>query len=203
MKTKPVLRTILFLIVSLSLLLSAAAPYTGAQSTVAAAEDLVRFNVINRSEKTMRIRLEGAAFYSLGVDAETSKIFTPARGKYNYTITACGITTRGALDLSTNKVLIQPKCSGGPSTRAGEPNTIDLNKDIKLVKVTLKNEIGANLMTVFTGTATYVFTFGPGDKKVYTIGRGDYTISYYGCGQFNKVSFTARANSNLTFKCTK
>lgn len=200
-----VLRTLVLLAALLSLLLSAAAPAPAMKPAASglAAGDLIRLTVENRTDKELRIWLNGPAFYYLTVPAESTEVFTPRRGEYSYSISACGITVTETLDLSGNRRIIQPVCGSGPGLAETVPNTIDMGQVAKLVKVSFENETRGTLMLVLTGPATYVFTLSQGDEKDYTIRRGDYDITYYayGCGLVAKTTFVARANYDKTFKC--
>jgi hypothetical protein len=201
MKTRSLLRKSWMALGLITLLAFSLFPHMAA--TAAESPKLVRLTVINRSDMPMRIQLTGTAFYSLRVEANTTKVFTPQQGNYTYNIQVCGLYTSGSFDLSKNQRLLQPKCAGGDVVNMAQKSAIDLTKEVKLVKVNLLNETGGSVLAILSGPGNYVFSMTRGQEKSYTIGRGDYTVTYYACGVRYTMDFRATANQNLRFKCPK
>lgn len=199
------MRSIVLLVALLSLLLSAAAPAPAMSPTASemTASDLIRLTIENRTDRELRIWLRGPAFYYLTVPAESTEVFTPQRGEYTSSLSACGITVTEALDLTGNRRIVQPVCGSGPGLAETVPNAIDMGRVAKLVKVSFENKTSGTLMLVLTGPATYVLTLPQGKENSYTIRWGDYDITYYayGCGLVASTTFVARANYSKTFKC--
>jgi hypothetical protein len=199
------MRSFVLIAALLSLLLTAAAPAPAMQPAASGLEagDLIRLTIENRTDKELRIWLSGPAFYYLTVPAESTEIFTPQRGEYSSSLSACGITVTEPLDLTGNRRIIQPVCGSGPGLAETVPNAIDMGRVAKLVKVSFENDTSGTLMLVLTGPATYVLTLPKGETGDYTIRWGDYDITYYayGCGLVSSTTFVARANYDKTFKC--
>ncbi len=205
MSKKFSIRSLALLLLLLSVFLSAAAPSPLAASAAKPAEagDLVRLTVTNRTDKTLKIWLDGPAFYYLTVPAESTEVFTPQRGEYQYSYFACGITVRETLDLSSNLRLIQPICGSGNIPAAQENNTVDLGQVSRIVRVSFENKTRGTIMLVLSGPATYVLTLAKDAKQEYTIRKGEYDVTMYayGCSLVTTTTFTARVNAKKTFKC--
>lgn len=195
---------ILLCLVSL-LLLSAAAPFRpAAEDTTPAKPDLVRLTIENKTTKLITIRLDGPAIYFLRVKGETTGVFTVNRGEYSATITACGVTGKEPLDLTTQKTLIMPVCGGSANTSATrEGSAIDISKPVKVVKFTISNQSDTKLLAILTGPASYVFTLKKGESKNYTIAKGDYSVTYYACGTKGVKKFESYSGSKLELSCPK
>ncbi|MBX3047793.1 MAG: hypothetical protein KIT46_07815 [Anaerolineales bacterium] len=193
----------LFLALMAMVLLSAALP-----SSVFAQSNLMRFIIENKSNQAVTVRLyssdgAGRAYY-MSVSSQQTKFMTPERGQYSYHLTACGITTRGQLDLSKHQFKwMVPKCGdkGGPGSKA--PNTQDVGRILALTKVTLVNKTGARLVLTLRGPQTYVFTIPAGSEKVVSITRGEYTWGHFACnnGEYQRGNLTASANRVREISC--
>lgn len=205
MKKNMYFRSLVLLAALLSLLLTAAAPAPLTSNSAAAlqAGDLVRLTVENRTDKPIKLWLSGPAFYYLTVPAESTEVFTPKRGEYDYSLSACGITVRETIDLSKNGRIIQPICGIGRGLAAPAPNTVNMGVVAKLVKVTFTNDTNGTIMLILTGPATYVFTMAKDEKTDYSVRRGDYDVHLiaYSCPLVTDTTFIARANYKKTFKC--
>lgn len=170
-----------WLALMVAVLLLAALP-----STVLAQDDLVRFRVINRSDRSITVRLyakdgSGRAYY-MQIEAQSTKNMTPQRGVYDYRLTACGIMVRGTADLTKPLTWIMPQCGdkNGPGTKA--PNTQDIGKDIMpLVKIKLVNRTGSDMQIWLAGPFPYVFSIPAGGSKTVSILKGSYTWRHYAC----------------------
>ena len=184
-----------------AMLLLAALP-----SPALAQEDLVRFRVENRADRGITIRLyatdgTGRAYY-MHVEAETTKIMTPLRGVYDYRLTACGVMVRGTVDLTGPLTWLMPDCGdkGGPGSKAA--NTEDVGKILKLVKIKLVNETGANMQIWLAGPFSYVFTVPADGSKTVSILKGTYTWSHYACGGvLDTGNLFANNAKTRTFEC--
>jgi hypothetical protein len=205
MKPKLSVRSLAILLVLMSVFLSAAAPGPLPASAAKPAEagDLVRLTVTNRTENTLKIWLDGPAFYYLTVPPLATEVFTPQRGEYKSSIFACGITVRETLDLTSNRRIIQPVCGGGDVPAAAETYTIDLGQISRIVRVNFENNTRGTITLVLTGPATYVLTLPKDAKNEYTIRKGSYdvTLYAYGCGLVTSTKFTASAQAKKVFKC--
>ena len=78
---------------------------------------------------------------------------------------------------------------------------IDGGKIIKLVRVDFVNTTEAYMIVILTGPQTYVFTFDKDQEKTYTISKGDYNYTVYGCGGTFYGSFYAHHGKEFQFKC--
>src|SRR4030065_1236015 len=85
-----------------SMLLTAAVPlpYQSIHFSGVGRSELVRLIIDNQSTSTLYLRLDGPAFYYIVVNAKESDVFTVKRGKYDQTLTACGDTVKGNLDMN-------------------------------------------------------------------------------------------------------
>lgn len=162
-------------------LLAAALP----GAALAAADDLVRFRVVNNSERSITIRLysqdgSGKAYYMV-VPGETTKDMSPLRGEYDYRLTACGIMVRGTVDLTKPLRWQVPDCGdkGGPGSKA--PNTQDVGTILKLTKVKLTNKTGSDLKVWLEGPFQFVFNIPSGGSKTVSIPKGVYEWGHFAC----------------------
>ena len=78
---------------------------------------------------------------------------------------------------------------------------IDGGMILKLVKVTFVNDTERYMKVIMTGPATYVFSFNKDEEKTYTISKGEYDYTVYGCGGSFKGTFYAQADKVKEFKC--
>jgi len=118
--SKKMLMAVLFVLL-MSLLLT-----TG---VAMAREDLIRVEVINKSEESASISLIGeTAFYFLTIPAGETKWFTVERDVYQRTTFACGGSNSGTVDLMTHKRLIFTRCYGD-APNWGEPGMEKIHID--------------------------------------------------------------------------
>ena len=163
--------------------LLSAAPALAAPSQ---ADNLVRFTIVNNADRGITVRLyaqdgSGRAYY-IHVEASTTKTLTPVRGVYDYKLTSCGIMLFGVLDLTkASTTWVNPNCGFKSGANSKETNTQDVGQILKLVKVTLENETGAQLMIWLHGAFDYVFTIPVGGEKTVSIPRGFYTWGHFAC----------------------
>ena len=170
---------------------------------VQAKSALVDFTFVNQSSRITSLRLYGedGSFYYFWLRPGESKHYTPVRQMYQMSFYSCGKYVNEPLDLTKIYTLVVPPCG----THAYGPNqphkTLDGGKILKLVAVTLVNDTGGYMKIILTGPSTYVFTFGYGESKDYTIRKGEYTYTLYGCRGSFVDTFTARAHLVKEFKC--
>jgi hypothetical protein len=167
-----------------------------------AAMDLSRLTVHNRNSSPIYLWLEGPTFYYFKIEAGERVTFTVDRGDYDYRARGCGRTAEGTLDLTGNKTLIMPICGGGARQAAKRADTVDLGQTLKVVPVVIENNATGRSLIILTGPSTYVFTLEK-DKTYdgYTIGKGEYDVQVYACGDYGKRTFTAYKDSVLKIDC--
>lgn len=168
---------------------------------VQAKSDLIRLTINNRNTDPMYLRLTGPTFYYLSVEDETRTSFTIERGEYDYSLTACGATTTGTLDLSSNKILVMPICGGNAGASSKDPDKVDLSVEHKLVRVSVENETSGRALVILTGPTTYVFSLDKDKTYTYTVIRGEYDVQYYACSRYATRNWTAQKDHKLIINC--
>jgi hypothetical protein len=194
--TKITIKRLVFASLTLALVISLFLP-TG----VKAKSDLIRLTINNRNTNPMYLRLTGPTFYYLSVEDETRTNFTIERGEYDYSLTACGATTTGTLDLSSNKILVMPICGGNAGASSKNPDKVDLSAEHKLVRVSVENETNGRALVILTGPSTYVFSLDKDKTYTYTVIRGEYDVQYYACGRYATRTWTAQKDHKLIINC--
>lgn len=176
-----------------------------APTSVLAADDVVRFRVENRADRSITVRLyaqdgSGRAYYMV-VDKLSTKIMTPLSGLYTYRLSACGVMVKGDLDLTKNMNWIMPECGdkGGPGTK--QPNTQDVGKILKLVSIKIVNKTGSQLKIWLEGPFQYVFIIPAGGSKTVSILKGEYEWGHYACGPLDEGVLHADSNKTRVFEC--
>ena len=176
------------------------------QQVVQAKSELVGFTFKNNSDRLASLRLYGnGQFYYFLVFPGETKYYTPVRGEYNMSFFSCGQYINDKLDLTKKYTLVVPPCgtkayNNNPKAPA---NVIDAGRILKLVKVTFENETDKYMKVILTGPATYVFSFNADQDKTYTISKGSYDYTLYGCGGSFTGSFYAQDNKVKVFECPK
>jgi hypothetical protein len=168
---------------------------------VQAKSELIRLTINNRNTNPMYLRLTGSSFYYLSVEDETRTNFTIERGEYDYSLTACGATTTGTLDLSNNKTLVMPICGGNAGASSKDSDKVDLSVEHKLVRVSVENETSGRALVILTGPTTYVFSLDKDKTYTYTVVRGEYDVQYYACGRYATRTWTAQKDHKLIIDC--
>ncbi len=188
-----------FLILAAVMLGAFAAPAQVAQAKSA----LVDFTFVNQSNRIASLRLYGedGTFYYFWLRPGESKYYTPVRQVYQMSFYSCGTYVNEPLDLTKKYTFVVPPCGTHAYGKNQPPKTLDGGKILKLVAVTLVNDTGNYMKLILTGPATYVFTFGSGESKDYTIRYGEYTYTLYGCHGSFTDTFLARAHLVKEFKC--
>ena len=192
-------KLVAFLIVASMMLAAFVVPQQAAQ----AKSNLVGFTFINKSDKLASLRLYGnGEFYYFLLFPGESKYYTPVRGVYDMTFFSCGQYINQELDLTKQYTMVVPECGTREHNKKNYyPKVIDGGELIKLVKVTFENETDKYMKVILYGPSTYVFTFNKDEDKTYTISKGDYNYTVYGCGGTFYGSFYAHHNKVYDFKC--
>lgn len=199
MKKFTLYKLVAFMILASMMLAAFMVPQQAAQ----AQSDLVGFTFINKSDKLASLRLYGDGdFYYFLLRPGESKYYTPARGVYQMSFFSCGQYTNKELDLTKQTKMIVPPCGfKAYSNKDYHPGVIDGGEIIKLVKITFENATDRYMKVILEGPAVYVFTFDKDQSKTYTISKGDYTYTAYGCGGTFYGSFYAHEGKVYDFKC--
>ncbi|MFC1997537.1 hypothetical protein ACFLXI_08040 [Chloroflexota bacterium] len=191
-------KVVAFLILT-SMLLAA---FISPQQVAQAKSELVGFTFINRSDRLASLRLYGdGLFYYFLLFPGESKYYTPVRGEYDVTFFSCGQYVNKELDLTKKYTLIVPSCGTVAFNNTPPSGVVDGGKILKLVKVTFENETDNYMKVILEGPGTYVFTFNKDQEKTYTISKGEYTYTVYGCGGSFTGSFYAHHGKVKAFKC--
>jgi hypothetical protein len=146
----------------------------------------VRFTIVNQANRGITVRLyaqdgSGQTYY-VHVEANTTKTLTPIRGVYDYKLTSCGIMLFGVVNLTkANNTWVNPNCGSKSGASSRETNTQDVGQILKLMKVTIDNNTGAQLMIWLHGAFDYVFIIPKDGEKTVTVPRGFYTWGHYAC----------------------
>ncbi len=175
-----------------------------ASTAFAAGGDLVKFNMINESNQPVYLYLTGDAgqfYYFYGLAGET-KAYTPERGEYTYTMTTCGATTSGTIDLTKYKTdFVVPTCGDKYSKNGNNNYTFNTAEEVKLVAATLQNDSKDDFIAILTGPSNYVFSLDPAKTKDVTVPRGMYAYTLYICGGAKRGNVYVDWNSTLSFTC--
>jgi hypothetical protein len=160
----------------------------------------ITFNVANLSQHTATIKLTGPKTYTIKVGGHRTQSFSMFNGVYKYSVYACGLTSTGSVDLTTYKELNIPVCGG---SIAGVQSEHEINLDFtNLVHVMVGNDVGRDAVALFSGPGSYAFYVTTGAPREYTMLRGDYEVSFYGCGNGpEKMEFSAYNNAELVLTC--
>ena len=195
MKEKASQILLLLLITGLALALVAPA------QTAYARSELVRLTLDNRTNGTLFLRLEGPAFYFLRVPGGEAEVFTVQRGVYTEMVTACGVTTKSTLDMSTQQKLVLPVCGGSARETAKAPSIGDLSTLVKVVRVSVINKASTQVLAILTGPQTYVFLLNKDETRQYTIAKGDYKVQIFACRSVTTKDFMSYKDAKLNLKC--
>ncbi len=194
---KKTIKGLVFASLTLALVLSLFLPMG-----VQAKSDLIRLTINNRNTSSLYLRLKGPSYYYLTVADETRTDFTVERGEYEYSLTACGATTTGTMDFSSNKILVMPICGGNAGASSKNPDKVDLSTEHKLVPISIENDTSGRALVIMTGPSTYVFSLEKNKTyDDYTIVRGEYDLQIYACGRYTTRTWTALKDHKLTIVC--
>lgn len=172
--------------------------------TAASGGDLTRFNMKNESDQPVYLYLTGddGQFYYFYELAGETKVYTPERGEYSYTMTTCGATTTGEIDLTSYKTdFVVPAC-GYKNAEEGEGvYTFNAAKEVKLVNATLVNDSKDDFIAIMTGPSNYVFSLDPNQTKDITIPQGMYAYTLHICGAVTKGNVFVTWDKELSITC--
>ena len=198
-------KTLVMISLTIFILLTAAVQLPGSSNIASVNEksDLVALKVENDSTSTAYLWLDGPSFYYFVIKPGETRTFTVERGEYDKEVSYCGARDTSTIDLTKHTKLLLPVCGANALNPPTSPHVVNITNTLKIVKVTLTNELDSNVFSIFTGPSTYVFTFGRDESKDYTIANGDYTIQYWACGKYGIREFTAYHNIVMKFKCPK
>jgi len=195
-------KAVVLLALATMLLLTAASPGPRTTASVAAAQDLIRLTVDNRSSGPVYIRLEGEAYYYLSVGSEKEAVYTIKPGEYTQTVTACGDTVEEEeVEIKVNTRMVMPECGSRAKPNYPDQGKVDLSELIKIVEITIENDADTQLLVIMEGPATYVLTLKKGDENDYTVAKGDYEVTYYACGRKDTRNFSAFKGKVLKLDC--
>lgn len=198
MKTNILYKLAAFVILTSILLAAFLVPQQIAQ----AKSELVGFTFINKSDRLASLRLYGnGQFYYFLLYPGESKYYTPVRGEYDVTFFSCGQYVNKELDLTKKYTLVVPSCGQKAYSGPTPAGIVDGGKILKLVKVDFLNDTDGYMKVILEGPSVYVFRFDKDQEKSYTISKGMYDYTLYGCGGSFTKSFYARHNKEMTFKC--
>ena len=197
MTRKRSVRFLIHLGIFCALILAAVLPLVTALAT----SEQVRLTVDNRNPKQLQLYLSGPAYYSFKIAGEEKEIFAVNRGVYDYTITGCGRSAKGTLDLSVNKTLVMKECGVSSANLAKEPNRVDLGQVLKVVKIKVENLATGNSLVILTGPSTYVFSLKEDASTSYTVAKGKYDVQVFACGGSYKTTFEATRGVKLNVRC--
>ncbi len=186
--------TIIILFVLISVVLVAATPM--AQS------ELVSLKIENKSNDYVTFRLEGPQFYFLTVMPNSSATYTIKRGDYVQRFYSCRTFTNTTFDLTKKTEIVVPPCGEKAFKVDKGKSKIDAGDLIKLVKVTFENPTDYNLILILRGPGEYVFYIRSGEEVSYTIGKGTYEATQWGCTYVKNFNFYSHANKHKELSCT-
>lgn len=185
--------TILFVLL-ISLVLMAAAP--------AAQSELVSLTISNKTNDYVTFKLQGTAFYYLMVKPDTTTTYTIKRGEYTQKFYSCGHFVDTNLDLTKKQSIYVPPCGEKAfAVDKSSSNKVDGGQLLKLVKVNFENDTNYNLVLVLQGPSEYVFFVRSGDEVSYTITKGDYKATQYGCPTVKNFTYYSFAHKETTLTC--
>jgi hypothetical protein len=198
-------RMLVLISFAIFILLTAAVqlPASSKFASVNEKSDLVALKVENDSTSMAYLWLDGPAFYYFVIKPGETRNFTVERGEYDKEVSYCGARETSTIDLTKYTKLLLPVCGANALNSPTSPHIVNITNTLKIVKVTLTNELDSNVFAIFTGPSTYVFTFGRDESKDYTIAKGDYEIQYWACGSYGIREFSAFHNRVMKFKCPK
>jgi hypothetical protein len=201
--SKNKITVLISLMIFISLTAAVQIPASSKFSSVNEKSDLVALKVENDSTTTAYLWLDGPAFYYFVIKPGEIKTFTVERGEYDKEVSYCGARDSSTIDLTKHTKLLLPVCGANALNSPTSPHVVNITNTLKIVRVTLTNELDSNVFAIFTGPSTYVFTFGRDVSKDYTIAKGDYKIQYWACGKYGIREFSAFHNREMKFKCPK
>lgn len=165
--------------------------------------DLVSLMIQNDSKDYATLTLNGPQWYYLMVAPDTTTTYTIERGDYpEQTFYSCGDFVNTSIDFTKKQEIIVPKCGTQAFNTPEALNpAIDAGKLSKLVKVTFENPYDFNLLLILSGPSEYVLTIDARNSEDYTIVKGDYKITQYGCAETKVWNYYPFANKVKELSC--
>jgi hypothetical protein len=191
MKNNKLITIILLIIISVVLI--AAAPR--------AKSDLVSLRIENQSDDYATLRLQGPRFYYLSVPPDTTITFTIMRGDYDQKFYSCQTFVDTTLDLTKKNEIVVPPCGEKAYTVDKGLKGLDAGNLIKLVKVTFENPTQYNLVLILRGPAEHVFFLRADEEASYTIAKGTYEATQWGCPSVKNFDLLTFANRVKELSC--
>ena len=165
-------------------------------------EEPIRVTIDNKSDKPAYLKLTGPHFYYFTAGAQTKSTWTPLSGEYEYLLVACGIHYKtGKLDLQKPITYVVPICGMNSFRQIEGKSEVDVGRELKLVRMTFTGRAYGTLVLVLRGPSTYVMALPHNVDKVYTIRRGWYEYTLYGCGSTEGGKFYAESGKHKKFYC--
>ena len=177
----------------ISIVLIAAAPM--------AKSDLVSLTIDNQSSDLVTLRLQGPQFYYLTVKPETKATYTIVRGEYVQKFYSCQTFKETNLDLTKKNEIVVPPCGEKAFKVAKGTSKIDGSEFVKLIKVTFENPTDHNLILILRGPSEYVFFIRSDQEASYTISKGTYEATQWGCALVKNFTFYPFANRVKELSC--
>ena len=188
----------ILLVLLISLVSMAAAP----ASAPAAQSELVALTISNESNDYVTFKLQGPAYYFLMVKPGTTSTYTIKRGEYTQKFYSCGAFVDTNLDLTKKQSIYVPPCGEKAfAVDKASSNKVDGGQLIKLVKVNFENTTDYNLVLVLHGPGEYVFYVRSGEEVSYTISKGDYKVTQWGCRYVKNFNYYPFANKETNLTC--
>jgi hypothetical protein len=109
--------------------------------------------------------------------------------------------TTTTLDLTKKNEIVVPPCGEKAFKVDKGSRKIDAGELIKLVKVTFENPTDYNMVLILRGPSEYVFFIRSGDEASYTIRKGTYEATQWGCYKTKNFNFYSHANKHKELTC--
>lgn len=164
--------------------------------------ELVAITITNKSNDYATLKLTGPAFYYLMVKPNTTTTYTILRGDYTQKFYSCGTFVDPNLDLTKKQSIYVPPCGEKAfAVDKSASNKVDAGQLIRLVKVNFENTTKYNLVLVLRGPSQYVFFIRSGEEVSYTISKGDYQVTQWGCPTVKNFNYYPFAHKETDLTC--
>lgn len=175
-------RYLYFFVIVAALLMTAAAPSPGQLAAKATSgEGLVKFTIVNHSDGSIFLKLDGSTAYYFVVGKNTTRAYTPQRGVYKYKLYACGLVTTDKINLTIVKILTIPEC-GGRIRDFSDIHQVDLSPAFRPIKLIVSNGNPRSVRVKLDGPRNYHLTVGGNTTASYGLVQGVYKYIVYICG---------------------
>jgi hypothetical protein len=173
-------------------------------SASAADEYYARFTIINESQHPFSITLYGgpSELKTIPVSAYSKKIAFFVRGDYAFTMTACGATKSGMMNLNIHQTLHVPVCGGTAGALGDKHHHIDASDYIKPVRMKIRNRTGEDIgLYLRTLTDHHFINLKPGEILYEIVYKDQYVYSYVACGELVSGYVTPMSALPFDVKC--